>query len=265
MSTTTADPVLNMIARKTMHIQWQHPLDQGELDTCTELQNNPNTPRRLVTLLRDYKTWVVRTCLAGGQRTFGFFKPDQYGRLAAAYRYADMVKMRFWPYKLRDAYKPSDGELNISAERAENDLVNEIEAVAILDEIEAHFKQVGIILTPQDKETQLQARIRQQRARPTVKTVLNDVAGVFQMRCDKLEAENKSMRSVVFETRDMVVETRDMVVELRDVVKEQAATIIRVNSFLSALLNAAQSREPVPTIAAPVVTYETTTTIGGAA
>ena len=221
---SAADPVLNQIAKRTRDLEWIHPLEEGELAICSRLHSDPNANHRLVTILRDYKTWVVRTYLAGAQRTFGFFKADRQGGLSSAYRYADMVKMYFWPYKLRDAYEPGDHDLNISASRAKSDLIHETNAIQIIKDIEQHFKDIGVILTPQDKETQLQARIRQQRAKATVKSMLGDLTNVFQMRCDKWD---------------------EQMAEVTAELKRQGEVIERVNSFLAALYAAAQRPQVV--------------------
>ena len=65
---TTADPILNKIARRLMDVQWQFDLTTDEENACLAIEHSATVPKRMITLLRDYKTWVIRLNLAGGQR-----------------------------------------------------------------------------------------------------------------------------------------------------------------------------------------------------
>src|ERR1035437_9805603 len=152
---TAADPVMNQIAKRLLTVEWQFPLSADEENACLELERSQVAPRRLINLLRDYKTWVIRMYIAGAQRTFGYYSNEKSGNLFPAFRYADMIRMHFWPYKRRDAYEPADGDLNISAERAKLDLVHETEVVQIIKDCEAHLQSTGAILSPKALEQQL--------------------------------------------------------------------------------------------------------------
>lgn len=187
---STANPLLNQIAKQLMTVQWRFDLSSDEQLVCDKLQQHPDASRHLVTLLRDYKTWVVRSYLAGCQRTFGFWRTSpECPSLAPAFRYADMIRMYFWKYKRRDAYEPTDNDLNISAERAKLDLAHEVEVVQIIQEIEKHFQDIGVILPPAEQERRLQEKVSRQRAKPTLKGVMADAAEVQRIALSGLRQE----------------------------------------------------------------------------
>jgi len=231
-----ADPILNTIAHRTESALWVHQLDEGELELCAAKAEDRELPRHMVSMLRDYKTWVVRAYLAGTQRTFGFFRtggPSIQGVPWQALRYADMIRMYFWKYKRRDAVEPNDFMLNISPQRAKSDLMCETNMVQIIKDIEQHLKDTGAILSPEEMERQTQAKIRQQRARPTAQSVIQDLGGVFQMRCDKLE--------------EMAKEHGKDISELKALIKLQSDSLARVSSFVESLLTVArQNNQRLP-------------------
>lgn len=63
--------------------------------------------------------------------------------LTAACRFSDMAKMRFFKYRQRHAVEPTDDDLNFSVAQAKSDLQFETAAIALLDDIEAHFREKG--------------------------------------------------------------------------------------------------------------------------
>lgn len=186
---TTADPILNQLARRLIDVRWQFDLTADEENACLEIERSSMSPKRLIALMRDYKTWVIRMYLAGAQRTFGYYNNSESGNLFAAFRYADMIRMYFWRYKHRDAYEPGDGQLNISAERANLDLVHETEVVQIIKDIEAHLQSTGAIQTPAQLEQQLKEKVSRQRAKPTLKGVMADAAEVQRIALSGLRQE----------------------------------------------------------------------------
>jgi hypothetical protein len=193
-SRTVADPVMNQIAKGLMTVQWQFDLPADEENVCLELEGNPELPKRLITLMRDYKTWAIRMYLAGAQRTFGFYSNAKSGNLYPAFRFADMIRMYFWSYKHRDAFEPGDSDLNISAERAKLDLVHETEVVKIIKALEAHLISTGAIVTPVEIERNLQERNRGRWSRPTLKGL---VASASESQRQALAEVNKTLASVV--------------------------------------------------------------------
>ena len=177
-----------------MDVQWQFDLTTDEENACLAIEHSATVPKRMITLLRDYKTWVIRLNLAGGQRSVGFYSNAKTGNLYPAFRYADMVRMYFWPYKLRDTFEPADGDLNISAERANLDLVHEVKVVEIIKDIEAHLKSTGAIVAPAERETQLKEKNKGRWARPTLKGSLADMAEVHRLALAALRAEVVTLR-----------------------------------------------------------------------
>jgi hypothetical protein len=189
---TVADPVMNQIAKRLKDVQWQFALTTDEENNCLELEKNPNLPKHLITLMRDYKTWVIRMYLAGAQRTFGFYSNAKSLTLFPAFRYADMIRMYFWSYKHRDAFEPGDSDLNISAERAKLDLVHETEVVQIIKDIEAHLLSIGAIINPTEIEQRLKEKNKGRWARPTLKGTLADYAEAHRLALGRLETEMKA-------------------------------------------------------------------------
>ena len=181
------DPTINMLARRLGSVVWKTELDEGELEACFSIETDPGTPRRLITLMRDYKTFCVRAYLAGAQRTFGYFKPTDKTGLAPAIRYADMVRMYFWKYKTREAFEPDDGQLNISAERAKSDLLFEPEALQLLKDFEAHFIKIGAIVAPEERERMLQQQLARGRAKATITSMVADTGEVLQTAILRME------------------------------------------------------------------------------
>jgi hypothetical protein len=209
---------LNIIARRLKTISWQFELGEDEKRVCHELQSNPQAARKLVTLMRDYKTWMVRAYLGGGQRTFGYYSD---ANLEPLFRYADMVRMYFWKYKRRDAFEPGTADLNISAEQAKFDLEHETEAIQLVKDVEAHLFSIGAIMRPEEREKLLQGEVRNRRARPTLSTTLMDVNSVLQTKLEAVQGVLTAMQG-----------------QLKAVQDSQA----RVNTFMESLLKVAQHR-----------------------
>src|ERR1035437_4293816 len=178
---TAADPVMNLIASRLKVATWQFDLTTDEENVCLEFEHDPALPKRLITLMRDYKTWVIRVGIAGANRAVGYYSNAKSGHLSPAFRYADMVNMYFWKYKLRDAYEPADGDLNISAERAKNDLIHETEVVQIIKDIEAHLISIGAIVAPTEMTRQLLEKNKGRWAKPTLKGSMADAAEVLRV------------------------------------------------------------------------------------
>jgi hypothetical protein len=185
------DPVLNLIARRLLDAKWQTELDEGEKNECHSLNTSPTAPRRLIAPALDYKTWLVRIYLGGAQRIVGMVRgPD----LTPAYRYADMLKMFFWKYRQRGAHEPGAVELNLSPERAKQDLEHEPEVGAILRDIEAHLLAIGALPTPADRQKALEATREHRWRQRTVAGGLFELRGLMGDRHQELVDQISALR-----------------------------------------------------------------------
>lgn len=195
------DPDLNVIAKRLGTLQWQTELSPLEEDTCNELQRNPDASRRLVSPMPDFTTWAVRMYLGGAQRTLGLLRgPD----LQNAFRFADMVKMYFWKYKLRGAHEPTDGELNLSVERAKLDMVGEPDALQMLKDIEAHLLKLGALTTGADQEKQRQDRRADNSRRRTISGTFEEMMGLWRTRIQEVQDKYAALDTTVKRLSEVV-------------------------------------------------------------
>ncbi len=210
------DPTLNQIAWRLNTVRWATPLDADEESLAHSVNTDMAAPRRLLAMMPDYKTWAIRMYLGGAQRILGFFKgPD----IANGLRFADMVKVYFWKYRHRGPHEPADHELNYSVERAKADLTDELEAIQLIHDIEAHLQEIGALLTPQQAE---QLRNEQKASRPLRRTVSNLMVEMN---------EHWMLRVQGFEQQ----------------ITKLTAEVARVNTLLEKALTVAQSPLPPPT------------------
>lgn len=132
------DPTLTVISRKLRDLDFESDstLDFAA-ESITTLRNVNQFPanKKKPGAPRDY---VVVLFVAQKLRVIG-----RTHWKAAACRFADMAKMRFYKFKQRGAVEPTDADLNFSVAQAKSDLQFETSAVALLDEIEAHFRDKG--------------------------------------------------------------------------------------------------------------------------
>lgn len=133
-----SDLALTAISRKLRDIDFEpddsldHAADSLSVMHGVQLfpvnKKNPGAPRE----------YAVTLYVAGKQRIIGKTKWR-----AAACRFADMARMRFYKFKQRGAIEPKDDDLNFSVTQAKSDLHFETAAVALLNEVEAHFREKG--------------------------------------------------------------------------------------------------------------------------
>lgn len=149
------DPALTAISRKLRDVDFE-PDDalDGAAESLTTMhgvqpfpvnKSNPGAPRE----------YAVTLYVAQKVRIIGKTKWR-----AAACRFADMAKLRFYKFKQRGAVEPKDDELNFSVAQAKSDLQFVESAVAILDEIEAHFREKGFWKDVIEKEVRNKSSAR---------------------------------------------------------------------------------------------------------
>ncbi len=134
-------------------------------------------------------TWAVRMHFCGAMRTLG------YSDVAInAFQFADMAQVFFYKYKQRNAYEPTDEYLNYGLALAKENLATHAEARALLERIEAHFKENGII--PNHEEVRAERIMRRrtnESKRNERRTVSGQMVALFKQLEQKLDALEKQI------------------------------------------------------------------------
>ena len=150
MHRNAKDPELNTMANELRTLVWLNPMDALEEKNLTEnaMGLGMDRKRRLVTPLPGYRDLAVRLHLGGEQRTVGICSANQ---MPQALRFADMVQMQFWKYRLRGASPPSEDQLNRWKSLVEADMAGETNAVDLLQRIEKYLLERGVIHSGPDR------------------------------------------------------------------------------------------------------------------
>ena len=217
------DPDLNLIAHRLTNATWHTELDEGEKQAAHALQMDPNTSHHLVSPMPDMKTWAVRIYLGGAQRTVGLLKGGPADDNSSAYRYADMVKMYFWKYRIRGACKPGDNQLNFSVERAEHDLANEPEVVAILQDIEKYLLDLGAIFSSEELEKRRRQLGELKSRQRTVSGAVLDSTHVLQTQMQEL---GELVSGAVNKQAGEVARLHTLIAELMALLKKPVAVAV---------------------------------------
>ena len=112
-------------------IEFQTPLSDALRATVAQCAENA-TLRRSVYRLPGSKNdrWSVKYYIARKQFVFGIF---QYSDLATALRLADMIILKFKPYRQRDRNRPlHESDFNLTEAQARHDLESEHEVNSLL-------------------------------------------------------------------------------------------------------------------------------------
>lgn len=187
------DPELNRMANELQTITWHTALSEDEKNEVKEMAAG-RLKTRYVYSLPDYKTWAIRFYLGGEQRTVGHILRDQ----ASALRYADMVSVYFWRYRVRGAAEPTIDRLNFSLERAKADLANEPDVVGLITRIEAYFKSQGVIRNPREVE-------QERRDKKEVRERKRTARGHFlemELKIEKINARLEESNARLEESND---------------------------------------------------------------
>jgi hypothetical protein len=162
------DPELSLLANQVRHIVWQNPLDETEtievMERFCEVAGETNRPRNVYPL-PGARSWCVRIYLGGDTHTLAIGGTDDLPTLA---RFADMALEHFWRYKVRGCRPPHDCDLNIRRAQVENDMANEPQALAILQEMEKYLLDTGALKSGatrrKEKKEKLAARLSVRQA-----------------------------------------------------------------------------------------------------
>lgn len=101
-------------------------------------------------LLPGTNIWYIQVFLGGKLRTLGKIKNKRgHAGIEKAARFADMARVFFWKYKVMGSLEPQPGDLNISRNRAEKDLMDEVQMRQILEACETHLLEKKVIQPPE--------------------------------------------------------------------------------------------------------------------
>ncbi len=188
------DPSLNELAVQLKRLEWITPLDPEELEECQEkmaVTPDADAPggiaipkRRLVHPLPGCVHWNVRMYLGGEQRTLGIVHARN---VENAFRFADMAQQYFWKYRVRGR-PPSRLDLNLSPERVEADMANEVNAVNLLRQIEDYLLQIGALQTSEQRHAERRAK-KEQRKQGGLKATIT--RGLLDLQTRANESDEK--------------------------------------------------------------------------
>lgn len=132
-----SDPALAMIAAKFAKLDPFPDEDNIFKDRMIDLPEWKN-----LHIYPNRSTFIAARFRFGGK--YRIFAYSPFSRAADIARFADMVTLRFWKYKLRGACPPTDSDMNFSVKQAEDDLIDFEDAVSLIDEIEDHMVIIGV-------------------------------------------------------------------------------------------------------------------------
>lgn len=146
-----------------------------------------------VSLYLGGRTFRVRLCIGGKQHVIGITRKG-----ANAARFADMARLFFWPYRLRDKRLPEDSEFNYGLEDTKHALEHNHEAVLVLERIRDHLIRVAKLATTNtagETERALRASVRETRR--TVRGELLQIHEESVERAKTLEAALGSFEKAI--------------------------------------------------------------------
>lgn len=209
MAIYAKDPELNLLANRLKDLEWVNPLSEGEQDQAREVVTTPGAKRHLVVPLPNLTSWAVRMYLGGEQRTLGLVNSKS---IEAGLRFADMAREYFWKYRVRAAAPPEELDLNFSKARLNQDMTEELPALALLEQIEQYLLRIGAIKSAQlRRDEKMKKKMNRVHAAMTARLnheeVLERLGGMYdrnEARFDAAEFENKTLRQEVQKLGDIV-------------------------------------------------------------
>lgn len=155
-----ADPRLTELAHQIEYLHFE--LNEEEVEHFHYLF--ANNELKNLTLFRNRRTFRVRLYLGGKQHILGI---SNNGPQAAAF--ADLVRLFFWPYRIRDARPPTDEDLNFGLAFAQNNLENYSEAVLLIEKLRDYLEAFGYL--PEVSSANWRDRSIRKREREARRTV----------------------------------------------------------------------------------------------
>jgi hypothetical protein len=137
-------PTLLAMAKELQGLEFASPLTEEENQQLMGRMYHP--PKNLTVLpSAGGVSLFVRMSFQGRNTNLGVVTGSDWANRCKASRYADMCRVKFWPYKMRDRRPPRADDLNTSPARAEMDLKNETQIVDLLNRIERFLLGAGLI------------------------------------------------------------------------------------------------------------------------
>lgn len=130
----SADTDLTTLANQLDLLAFE--LSEGDVLKFQELSETHTLQN--VALYLGGRTFRVRLCVGGRQHVIGI---TRNGPNAA--RYADMARLFFWPYRLRDKRLPEDWEFNYGLQATQHELDCNENAVRVLEKIRDHLISIS--------------------------------------------------------------------------------------------------------------------------
>lgn len=188
MSKTAKDVELSKLAKLLRDVPFKD--EGGQIAALfAEIERDDAKRIRNAYLLQDGKTWGVKIHLAGAYRYLGYTPSG-----VNAARFADMATLRFWSWRLRGLPEPSDRDFTFSRAQVEFDSRNETYAGILLDDIERHFKAVGVIV---ELSSDLAERKRLRAERDRRRTVRGDVLAMHEETMAALGSIARGMTEIL--------------------------------------------------------------------
>lgn len=139
------------------------------------------------------RTFRVRLCIGGKQHVIGITRKG-----ANAARFADMARLFFWPYRMRDKRLPEDSEFNFGIADTQHALETNHEAVRLLEKLRDHLIKVAKLATTNTaSETERAQRAYVRDTRRTVRGELLQIHEESIERAKILEAALASFEKTI--------------------------------------------------------------------
>lgn len=188
------DPILTELANGVRYL----PMEISQEEQHTFHQKMREGELKNVSFFADFRTYRVRIYLGGKQRTIGI---TDNGYKAA--RFADMARLFFWPYRLRDARPPGEGDMNFTLADTQHELDHNEVATRLLERIKDHLESFGDLkIVSRLEEDQRAERKRFRESRRTVRSEMSDFLrdqATQTVRLDETLAELQRTNRHMFE------------------------------------------------------------------
>jgi hypothetical protein len=189
-------PTLLAMARTLQSIEFASPLTEEE---NAQLKANAMRPQKNITLLpgSEGASICIRMSFLGRNRNLGVVIGASWENRCKAARFADMCRVKFWPYKMRDRRPPRADELNLSPARAEIDLKNETKIVALLNDIERFMLSAGLIKLTEIKSSNKERKQQTRAELQSINIQLSEIVKTQGRVLNTLENRLDGLQQVV--------------------------------------------------------------------
>lgn len=186
----SSDEDLTALSNQLEHLTFE--LTEADHAQFSELQQLGSL-KNVSLYMGSGRTFRVRLCIGGKQHVIGVTRK---GPNAA--RFADMARLYFWPYRMRDKRLPEDSEFNFGIVDTQHALETHHEAVRLLERIRDHLIKVAKLATTNTaSETERAQRAYVRDTRRTVRGELLQIHEESIERAKILEAALASFEKTI--------------------------------------------------------------------